>query len=111
MIKHIIIYLFSVFISSCSQILLKLSAEEEYDNIIKEYINWKVIIAYSILLCSSFLTIYAYKMVPLSLGVVLEASAYLYVAVLGFFVLHEKIGKKGATGMLLVLIGIVISSI
>lgn len=112
-IKYVFIclFLFSVFISSCSQILLKKGANRTYKNIIEEYLNPLVISAYTIFLLSSFLTMYSYKYVPLSIGPMIEAVGYVFVAVLGRIFLKEKINKKMAIGMALILIGIVICSI
>ncbi len=107
----ICLFLFSVFISSCSQILLKKGANRKYKNIIEEYLNPLVIAAYSIFLLSSFLTMYSYKYVPLSIGPMIEAVGYVFVAVLGRIFLKEKINRKMALGMALILIGIVICSI
>lgn len=109
MVKYIALYLFSVFISSVSQILLKKSADQEYENIFKEYLNPKVLIAYTIFFCSSLLTVLAYKYVPLSMGPVLESSAYVFVTVLGYVCLHETIGRRKAVGMVVILLGIAIS--
>ena len=39
MIKYVIIYVVSVFISSISQILLKISANTEYKDKLHEYLN------------------------------------------------------------------------
>ena len=64
-----------------------------------------------IFLVSSFLTMYSYKYVPLSIGPMIEALGYVFVAVLGRIFLKEKINKKTAIGMALILIGIVICSI
>lgn len=105
---YIIIFLVSVFISSVSQIMLKKSANVTYESKIKEYLNPNVIIAYGMFFCSSLLTVLAYKYVSLSLGPILEASGYIYVSVLGFLVLKEKINIKKIAGMLLILGGIVI---
>ena len=112
-IKYVFIglFLFSVFISSCSQILLKKGANKTYKNIIEEYLNPLVISAYTIFLLSSFLTMYSYKYVPLSIGPMIEAVGYVFVAVLGRVFLKEKINKKMALGMALILVGIVICSI
>lgn len=112
-IKYVFIclFLFSVFISSCSQILLKKGANRTYKNIIEEYLNPLVISAYTIFLLASFLTMYSYKYVPLSIGPMIEAVGYVFVAVLGRIFLKEKINKKMAVGMALILIGIVICSI
>jgi small multidrug resistance pump len=109
MIKYIAVFVFSVFISSVSQIMLKTSTKTEYQRVIDEYLNPRVIVAYIIFFCSSLLTIFAYKYVPLSMGPVLEASGYIFVTVLGYFCLHETIGKKKALGMVCILAGIAVS--
>jgi len=108
-IKYIAVFLFSVFISSVSQIMLKTSTKTEYQRVIDEYLNPRVIVAYIIFFCSSLLTIFAYKYVPLSMGPILEASGYIFVTVLGYFCLHETIGKKKALGMVCILAGIAVS--
>ena len=41
--KHILIFLLSVFVSSVSQILLKKSANTTHDNVIKEYLHPQVL--------------------------------------------------------------------
>lgn len=105
------IFLFSVFISSVSQIILKKSANIKYENPIREYLNVRVIAAYSIFLLSSFVTIYAYKFVPLSIGPVLESSGYIFVTVLGYIFLKEKVGKKKLLGLAFILGGIIVSNI
>lgn len=109
MINYIILFLFSVFISSVSQIVLKLSANEKHENSIKEYLNPRVIIAYGIFFLSSLLTILAYRGVPLSLGPVLETTGYIWVTVLGYFILKEKVNKKKLIGLLVIIAGIIIS--
>ena len=105
------IFLFSVFISSVSQIILKKSANIKYENPIREYLNIRVIVAYSIFLLSSFVTIYAYKFVPLSIGPVLESAGYIFVTVLGYIFLKERVGKKKLLGLECILCGIVVSNL
>lgn len=107
----ILLFVFSVFISSCSQILLKKGANKTYKNIIEEYLNPLVITAYGIFFISSFLTMYSYKYVPLSIGPMIEAMGYVFVAVLGRIFLKERINQKTMIGMGLILLGIVICSI
>ena len=105
------IFLFSVFISSVSQIILKKSANIKYENPIREYLNIRVIVAYSIFLLSSFVTIYACKFVPLSIGPVLESAGYIFVTVLGYIFLKERVGKKKLLGLACILCGIVVSNL
>ncbi len=106
MINYVLIYVFSVFVSALSQVMLKISAKKEYDTWIKEYLNPLVIVAYGIFFCSSLLTIVAYKKVPLSMGPVIESCGYVFVTLLGYFWLHEKISKQKILGVFLILLGI-----
>jgi drug/metabolite transporter (DMT)-like permease len=105
---YILVFLCSVFISSVSQVLLKSSAGKEYGSALREYLNPKVILAYGIFFMATLLTIIAYKGVPLSMGGILEASGYIFVAVLSYFFLHEKIGKRKMLGLVVILVGIVV---
>lgn len=104
----IAIFLGSVLVASISQIMLKKSADRKYDRWIDEYLNFRVIFAYGLFFLSSLLTVYAYKFVPLSLGPALEASGYVFVSVMGYFILKEKIGKRKFLGLVVIIAGIVI---
>ena len=111
MILYIIIFLCSVFISAVSQIILKTSANKKYESRLQEYLNPRVIIAYGIFFLSSLMTILAYRGVPLSMGPVLEASGYVWVAVLGRLILKEEINRRKLIGMIVIICGIVIFAI
>ena len=106
---HVFIYVFSVFISSISQIILKKSADKKYDSKLKEYLNPLVIFAYGIFFLATLVTIYAYKGIPLSLGPILETTGYLWVSLLGYFILREKISRRKILGLVVVITGIFIS--
>jgi multidrug transporter EmrE-like cation transporter len=106
---HVFIYIFSVFISSVSQIMLKSSADRKYDSKLKEYLNPRVIIAYGIFFLATLITVYAYKGIPLSVGPILETTGYLWVSLLGYFILKEKISRRKLLGLFVVIVGIVIS--
>lgn len=107
--KYIGLFLFSVFISAVSQILLKSSAKEQHESSWRDYLNWKVIVAYGIFFLSSLLTVFAYRYVPLSMGPMLEASGYIFVAVLGLLFLKERIGKRKWFGLSMILVGIIVA--
>ncbi|MCF0142870.1 MAG: multidrug ABC transporter, partial [Parasporobacterium sp.] len=68
--KSILLYsgfvFFGTFISAVSQVMLKKAADKEYDSPIKEYLNPLVIGAYTIFVVATFMSILAYKVVPLS---------------------------------------------
>lgn len=105
------IFILSTFISSISQIMLKKSAFKKYNSIVREYLNPIVIIAYGIFLSASLLTIYAYKFVPLSMGPILESTGYIFVSVLSYFFLKERLRKRKLIGMVLILLGILVFNI
>ncbi len=106
-----LLFLFSVFVSSISQIILKKSADRKHDTRLKEYLNPHVIGAYSFFILSTVLTTLAYRGVPLSLGPVLESTGYVYVAILSVLVLKEKMTRKKLLGNILIIIGILVCAL
>ena len=100
--------LFSVFISSVSQILLKKAANRTYENTIKEYLNPLVIGAYAMFFCSVIMTMLALKTVPLSMSPILESTGYIFVSVMGYFFLKERFTRRKLLGFALILAGVII---
>ena len=98
-------------IASVSQIMLKKSAQKQYPSKLKEYLNPLVIIAYILFFGTTFISMYALKVVPLSMGPILEASGYIFVAVFSYIFLKERMAKKQLFGMALIIIGIVFYSL
>lgn len=103
---YYLILLFSVFLASCSQILLKKSAQKAYNSKIKEYINFYVISAYSVFVLTTFMTTYAYRVVPLAQGPVIETTGYIHIAILSMIFLKEQMTWKKALGTALIIAGI-----
>ena len=106
-----LILLGSVFISSISQLLLKKSAQRTYPNKIREYLNPYVIVGYLLFFGCTLISMYALKVVPLSMAPILESFGYVFVAVLGFFFLKEKFTRRQLIGSALIILGIVVYSI
>ena len=98
-------------ISSFSQIMLKKSAQKTYPSRIREYLNPLVITAYGLFFGCTLLSMYALKVVPLSMSPILEASGYIFVAVLSFIFFKEKLTKRQIVGMVLIIGGIVVYSL
>ena len=98
-------------ISSFSQIMLKKSAQKTYPSRIREYLNPLVITAYGLFFGCTLLSMYALKVVPLSMSPILEASGYIFVAVLSFIFFKEKLTKRQIVGMMLIIGGIVVYSL
>lgn len=98
-------------VSSISQLLLKMSASRKYPNALREYINPMVLGAYFLLFCSMLVMIIAYRILPLSLGPIIEALGYVFVAILGIMVLRERIAARQCLGILLIIVGVVVCSV
>ncbi|MEF2845769.1 MAG: multidrug ABC transporter [Eggerthellaceae bacterium] len=100
------IYLFGVFISAISQVLLKKAAMRTYESTIKEYLNPFVIFAYTIFIVATLMTVISYKVVPLSLGPILEATSYIYITVFGVVIFKEHLTKLKVLALGLIIVGI-----
>lgn len=107
----VIVMLVSVFISAVSQILLKKAANRRYSSWIREYLNLRVITAYGMFFVSTILTMLALKYVPLSMQPILESTSYIYISVMGYFLLKERFSRKKILGLGLILLGIFIYAV
>lgn len=108
---YALIYIAGVLISAFAQVLLKKSAETKKDNIIKEYLNVKTICSYAIFFIATLCSVFAYKYLPLSYGPILGTLEYIFVAILSYIFLKERIKRKKLVGLLIVLVGVFIYSI
>lgn len=98
----------AVLISSFSQIMLKKSAQKKYISRIREYLNPLVIIAYILFFGCTLISLFALRVVPLSMQPILEASGFIFVAILSFIFFKEKLTRKQVLGMTLIIGGIII---
>lgn len=92
--QSVILFLASVFFASFAQVLLKKSALSEHTSQIREYLNWRVLSGYFIMFGCTVLSVIAYRNMPLSLGMMLETTSYIYVTVFGITVFKEKVNRK-----------------
>lgn len=108
MLPYILLFLFNVFIAALSQVLLKKAAMRHYDSVIKEYLNPFVIAAYALFFGTTLIGVLAYKVVPLSLGPVLEATGYFYITFFGVVLFKEKLNIKKCIALAMIICGILI---
>ena len=104
--KYVVLLILSVAVASVSQIILKLSASEEHSSVIKEYFNIKVVVGYGMMVFSTILTILAFRGLDYKNGPIIESLGYIFVMLLSYFILHEKITRKKVIGNALILLGI-----
>lgn len=105
-------YLFvvaGVFVASCSQLLLKESANENHKNVLLSLFNWRVLLAYVIFVASLMLNIFALghgvnlKDIP-----ILESLGYVFVPLFSMLILKEKMTVRIIISMLMILLGVIV---
>ena len=105
------VLLFGVLVSAISQVILKKESQKEHDSVSKEYLNVRVIFAYAMFFGSTLLAVFAYKVVPLSMGPILEATSYIWITLFGLFIFKESITKKQYLALALIIAGIIVFSV
>ena len=70
-----------------------------------------MIVAYILFVGTTFLSIFAYRGIPLSMGPILEATSYIYVTIFGIVFFNEKMSKKKWIALVLIITGIALYSI
>lgn len=107
----ILIMLGGTFFSAISQILLKQSANIKHDNPIREYLNFRVILSYAIFMLILLLNTWCYTKVDMRYGPVIDTATYVFVLILSYLILKEKITRGKIIGNLIIIAGIIIYTI
>lgn len=101
-----ILMLVSAFITALSQILLKISANKKYKNIVFEYFNPYVIISYMCFAGVLVLNIIIYTKIDYRFGVVINSLSTVLIMILSKIILKEHITRKRLAGNILIILGI-----
>ena len=108
---YFLIAISSVLIADVSQIILKKAAMKPYDAWYKAYLNFPVIFAYFLFVVSTVCSVIALRRLPLSLSPMWQSMGHIFVVVLSYFFLHEKITKGKIKGIAIIILGIIIFSL
>ena len=106
--KYLIVIL-SVFLASCSQMLLKQGARQEYGVWWRQYVNGWVISGYAIMFGTMVMNIFA-----MSRGVqikelsIIESMSYLFVPTLSFILFKEKLTWRKIAAIAIIIIGVIV---
>jgi drug/metabolite transporter (DMT)-like permease len=96
-----------IFACSASQLLLKKSATMQWRSRWAFMLNWRVIVAYGIFFCSLMINLFAmHKGVNLKDMPILESLGYVFVPLLSYVFLKERISRRMVVSILLILAGI-----
>ena len=99
----VFLYGFSGLVAAISQLLMKLEAERgREERGIRRILHIRVIAAYELI------NMLAMRYIPYKYAPVLGTFSYIFVLLLGYFGLNEKIGKRKALGACVILLGMII---
>lgn len=98
-------------LTAISQVLLKQSANVSHKSLIYEYLNWRVILSYTIFVLVLLLNTYAFTRVPLKYGSIIDTCTYVFVLLFSYFLLKEKVTKQKLIGNLIIITGVFIYSL
>lgn len=107
----VLIYLLTPLIAALSQLLLKRAADDPRLTGLRAYLNWRAMLGYAMLFGCMALNTLALRTVDLSVAGVLEASGYLYVMLLSWLILKERMTPRKLLGNALIVVGIALTLI
>jgi len=107
----VLIYLITPLLSALSQLMLKRAADDTRYTGIRVYLNWLVILAYGLFFGCMLLNVVALRTLELSTASVLEASSYIYVMILSWLILKEKLNRNKIIGLILAIAAVFALSI
>ncbi len=105
-----LIMVVGVFVASIGQVLLKKSAQISYDRKIFEYVNWRVLTGYGMMFLATLCSVYAYRIVPISLGMVLDSTGYIFMTMFSVYFFKEHVNWRRRIALGLIIIGIFVYS-
>ena len=107
---YVLMYVLSVFVCSCTQISLKKAATVECRGI-SIYLNKTVIISNVIFVGATFVSTILYRHIQFSTINLLGSLSYVFIPVLSFYFIKEKISKRIITGIILIIMGIAVYAV
>lgn len=106
---YYIVVITSVFIAALSQLLLKSSSKDRHANVVREYLNWKVICGYGMMGISLLMNIFAMsKGIQVKEVSIMESLSYLFVPLLSYLVFKEKLSWQKMGAIAVIMIGVVV---
>ena len=106
---YCLILLGSTFISALSQVLLKKAAARRWESRIREYLNAPVMGAYLIFFIATVMGVYAYRVLEVSEGTLLETTGYIFVFILDVLVFRQRITWRKVLGTALIIGGVLLT--
>jgi len=109
MAEYYLIAFLAVFLTALGHVCFKLGATREpHRSTLTVYLNWYSVLAYAMMLGVTLLNLYAYKVLPLKVSVIIHPFTYIFIAAFSFLILSERISRSQVMGAGFVIIGLVV---
>lgn len=108
MVLHAGVMILGVIAAGFSQLLLKRAALQTHKHWIFQYLNVRVISGYAIMVFSTLCTVFAYRVIPLSMGPVWDAVGQFVVIAISVLILKEKLSRRKIVGLATIVVGILV---
>ena len=102
----------AAFITALSQIILKKQAnitEAKKSGFFSKFLNPRVIISYGLLFSTLVINQVALIHVPVSVMPCITATSFVWVFIMGVFILKEKVSRRRILGVAVIILGVIIS--
>lgn len=107
--RHLVVALVAVVMTALGQVLLKLGARRgRPGRPLSIYLNPFTISGYGLMFLVTLLNVYALKVLPLKIFVILLPMIFLLVALVSVLALRERMTKRQVLGSIVILIGIAV---
>ena len=107
---YALIFIFCVFVCSCTQITLK-TATFKPRNGLNVYFNRAVIISNVVFFAATLVAVMLYRYIQLSTATLLNSASYIFVFILSAVFLKEKINKRKLIGVIFIMAGIAVYAV
>ena len=104
--------IFAAFVTALSQIILKKQAnitEAKKSGFISKFLNPRVIVSYGLLFSTLVINQVALIHVPVSVMPCITATSFVWVFIMGIFILKEKVSRRRILGVAVIILGVIIS--
>jgi len=106
--KYYLAACMGVLLTAISQLLMKQGARKLRKSALRLYFNIYMLTAYFTLVVVTLLNLYAYREIPLKIGLMLAPVALILVGVLSSWLLKERLTRVQIFGAFVILMGVTV---
>lgn len=101
----------SIILAVIAQVVLKSSANQDHQSALREFVNLRTFVGYSLFTVGFVCSALAYKEVDLCFIPLVEAFGYVFVLVMGHFFLNDPINRRKTAAIAIIIFGVFIFKI